>query len=158
MKKVSKKMILVLLIRNAIMIIALVGSLVACALSINDMPISVTIIWGILVGLLSLFLLIYPSLYFKRYSYLYDNNRVYISFGVLFHHQIVVPICQFQDIHLFQGPVMQIFHLHALMVSTAGSNFTVQFMEEKDAKKMLEDLEALIKEKHPEEQVNEEVL
>lgn len=158
MKKVSKKMILVLTVRNLVLILITIGIFLAMMFGIEDFPKSVMICLGVFLACLFIFLLIYPFLYYRRYSYYYDENRVYITCGVIFHHQTVVPICNLQDIHLVQGPVMQLVHLHSLMVSTAGSNFVIQCLFEEDAKKMLSDLEANMNQKHCEVQTNEEVL
>lgn len=150
---------LVLMIRN-IFLILIMGGCYACFFAIEDKEVAtiLCIAFGIPSAILALFLLIYPFLYYRRYRYYYDEQRIYISFGVIFHHQIVIPISQLQDIHLFQGPIMQLVKLTSLIVSTAGSNFSVQFLLGEDAKKMVSDLEEIMNKKHSEGPTDEKVL
>jgi len=75
---------------------------------------------------------------------------------VIFRHQVVIPICQIQDLHRFQGPVMMLLHLGGVTISTAGSNFDLACLTAEDADAMIDALEALL-EKRMEEKADEEI-
>lgn len=85
-----------------------------------------------------------PILRYQTYSYAYDDKRIVIRKGIIFRSRVVIPICQIQDLHMFQGPMMMIFHLHRIIISTAGSNFTINGLEQSVAGKMVDDLENLL--------------
>lgn len=146
MKNVSKKMKLILWTRNSIGILVMLGIVLTLWFSLKgNIRFILVLISGIIFGLYSIFLIIYPILYYKRYTYYYDEQRICVSQGVVFQHRVVVPVLQIQDIHLFAGPVMQACRVTSLIVSTAGSVFVIKFLLLEDAKAMVEDLEKHLK-------------
>ena len=82
-----------------------------------------------------------PSLMYNAYSYSYNETRIQINKGVIFKHEIVIPVCQIQDLHLNQGPLMQILHLQTVEISTAGSNYRINGLDSEKAKKFVNELE-----------------
>lgn len=83
----------------------------------------------------------YPILKYKFYKYGYNDKKIIIIKGVIFRHRIIVPVCQIQDLHIYQGPIMTIFKLSGVIISTAGSNYVINGMSNENAKKMVQDLE-----------------
>ena len=100
-----------------------------------------TIIGVIVCGPLGFLLLWLPSLMYNAYSYSYDEKRIQINKGVIFKHEIVIPVCQIQDLHLNQGPLMQIMHLQSVEISTAGSNYSINGIDNEKAKQFISELE-----------------
>ncbi len=111
---------------------------------------------GIPVIILSAFLIIWPFLKYKFYSYYYDDERVIIKRGVIFRHTIVIPVCQIQDLHVFEGPIMMIFKLKGVIFSTAGSNFELTCLDGEVAEKIVIEIEEYLK-KRVEVLANEKV-
>ncbi len=143
LKKMDKKYLFVSIINSLLSIIFLLGPLFIVSILVIDVMV-LNVIFAIYIVILLIFLMIYPFLYYNNYKYAYNEERVYIRYGVIFSHQVVVPIANLQDIHIYKGPVMQLFKMSSVIVSTAGSNFTVKGMSNIDALDMLEFLEKIM--------------
>ena len=92
-------------------------------------------------------LMAWPFFKYKLYSFGYDEKRIAINYGVIFRHKVIVPIRQIQDLHTYNGPIMSLMGLSGIIISTAGSNFSIAGMLNEDAKKMVDDLERLLNER-----------
>ncbi len=97
--------------------------------------------WAVVAALL----LIWPSLRYKNYTYSLDDKRLIIRSGVIFKHQITAPVCQIQDLHLFEGPVMRLMGLGRITLSTGGSNFDLDGLEKSQAQALIEELEGKLR-------------
>lgn len=91
--------------------------------------------------ILIFFCFVFPAMVYNRYSYAYNDKRIVIKKGVIFKYEIIIPVCQIQDLHLLQGPLMQLMKLQSVEISTAGSNYTINGLQYDVAKKMVDDLE-----------------
>lgn len=85
--------------------------------------------------------LIMPALRYKLYAWGYDDKRIIVKQGVIFRHKVVIPICQIQDLHRTQGPLMMMLNLSGVTISTAGSNFDISTLTTHEADRMIDDLE-----------------
>ena len=101
-------------------------------------------------------LIIFPFLKYYFYKFGYNDKKIVIHFGVIFKHRVVIPVCQIQDLHLYQGPLMSILKLNSVIISTAGSNFSISGLDKMTAEKMVEDLEKYLQTRI-EELKNEEI-
>ena len=86
----------------------------------------------------------------------YDDRRIIVKHGVIFRQSVVIPICQIQDLHQTQGPIMMAFGLSDVTISTAGSNFNISTLTTKEAEALIDDLESIL-EARLEEQKNEKI-
>ncbi len=77
---------------------------------------------------------------YKRYRYGYDERRIVVHKGVIFRRRVVIPICQIQDLHRVQGPIMLLLNLGGVEISTAGSNFTLANLSTHSADEMIDAL------------------
>lgn len=110
----------------------------------------------IIMLIIGFFCFVFPSMVYNRYLYAYNDKRIVIKKGVIFKYEIIIPVCQIQDLHLLQGPLMQLMKLQSIEISTAGSNYTINGLEYNIAKKMIDDLENNLN-KRIEEIKNEEI-
>lgn len=101
-------------------------------------------------------LIIFPFLKYKFYKYGYSEKRIVVHYGVIFRHRIVIPVCQIQDLHIYQGPLMSMLNLNSVIISTAGSNLSIVGLDKKDAEKMVDELEKYLQTRI-EELKNEEI-
>jgi membrane protein YdbS with pleckstrin-like domain len=69
---------------------------------------------------------------------------------------VVIPVCQIQDLHRTQGPLMMLLKLSNVTISTAGSNFDISTLTTPEADRMVDELERNL-EKRIEERKNEEI-
>lgn len=130
-------------------LIALLIVTAACAGAIvglwNIARLATLIVTGSIWFVSAILLLIWPFLWYNKYSYGYDEKRIYIEFGVIFRHRITIPVCQIQDIHYFEGPIMMMFKLGKTIFSTAGSNFALGGLDREDAKRMVNEIEEYLR-------------
>lgn len=106
--------------------------------------------------LLAAITLIMPALRYRMFAWGYDDKRIVVKQGVIFRHRVVIPVCQIQDLHRNQGPLMILLNLSSVTISTAGSNFDLSTLTTVEADKMIDELESHL-EARIEELKNEEV-
>lgn len=108
---------------------------------IEGLILPLLIVESIVMLILVFFCFVFPTMVYNRYSYAYNDKRIVIKKGVIFKYEIIIPVCQIQDLHLLQGPLMQLMKLQSVEISTAGSNYTINGLQYDVAKKMVDDLE-----------------
>ena len=162
LKKLDKSVLKLWYIRAAIVTLALVGVFTSVATILHAAEaqsdvVLVVLIWvGIPVALLIGVTLIMPALRYKMYEWGYDDKRIVVKQGVIFRRRVVIPVCQIQDLHRMQGPLMMMLKLSGVTISTAGSNFDISTLTTDEADRMIDDLERNL-EARIEELKNEEI-
>ena len=162
MNKLDKSVLKLWYIRAAIGALALVGVMIS-ALTIQlsadaeaRFMLAVSLSVGIPVILLLCIILIMPALRYKMYAWGYDDKRIVVKQGVIFRHRVVIPVCQIQDLHRTQGPLMMMLGLSGVTISTAGSNFGISTLTTDEADRLIDALERNL-EARVEELKNEEI-
>lgn len=162
LKKLKKSVLLLWYIRAAIGALALVGIFTSVVLILNatgvssDVTLAVLLGVGIPVALILAITLIMPTLRYKMYAWGYDDKRIIVKQGVIFRQRVVIPVCQIQDLHRTQGPLMMLLKLSGVTISTAGSNFDISTLTTAEADRMIDELEHNL-ETRIEEQKNEKI-
>ena len=162
MNKLDKSVLKLWYIRAAIGALALVGIVVGVLVILlateapSNVILAVLLSVGIPVVLLLCITLIMPVLRYKMYAWGYDDKRIVVKQGVIFRQRVVIPICQIQDLHRTQGPIMMLLKLNGVTISTAGSNFDISTLTTAEADRLIDDLEQNL-ETRIEELKNEEI-
>ena len=162
LKKLDRNVLKLWYIRASAGALALVGLFVGVAVILNasgasgDVMLAVLSAVGIPVALLLAVTLIMPALRYKMYGWGYDDKRIVVKQGVIFRKRVVIPVCQIQDLHRTQGPVMMLLKLSGVTISTAGSNFNISTLTTDEADRMIDELERNL-EARVEELRNEEI-
>ncbi|MBQ2922909.1 MAG: PH domain-containing protein [Tyzzerella sp.] len=162
LKKLDKSVLKLWYIRAVIGAMALIGVFVSviAVLTATGAPsnvmLAVLLGVGVVVALLLCFTLIMPMLRYKMYAWGYDDKRIIVKQGVIFKRRVVIPVCQIQDLHRTQGPLMMMLKLSGVTISTAGSNFDISTLTTEEADRMLDELEHNL-EARIEELRNEEI-
>ena len=162
LKKLDKSVLKLWYIRAVIGAMALIGVFVSviAVLTATGAPsnvmLAVLLGVGVVVALLLCFTLIMPVLRYKMYAWGYDDRRIIVKQGVIFKRRVVIPVCQIQDLHRTQGPLMMMLKLSGVTISTAGSNFDISTLTTEEADRMLDELERNL-EARIEELRNEEI-
>ncbi|MBE7065380.1 MAG: hypothetical protein E7384_06175 [Ruminococcaceae bacterium] len=162
LKKLDKSVLKLWYIRSAIISLTLIGFLVSIITVLiasevpNDVTIAVSLAIGLAVTLLLCLILIMPALRYKMYAWGYDDKRIIVKQGVVFRHRVVIPVCQIQDLHKIQGPLMMLMKLSGVTISTAGSNFDISTLTTDEADLLIDTLEQNL-EKRVEELKNEKI-
>ena len=147
LNKLDKNVLKLWYVRAAIAAFALVGALVSVLVILlaTEVPgniiLAVSLGAGIPILLLLCFILIMPALRYKMYAWGYDDKRIIVKQGVIFRQRVVIPVCQIQDLHRTQGPIMMIFGLSGVTISTAGSNFDISTITTDEADRLIDALE-----------------
>ena len=162
MNKLDKSVLKLWYIRAVIGALALVGVVVSVLVILlatgasSNVMLAVSLSVGIPVVLLLCITLIMPVLRYKMYTWGYDDKRIVVKQGVIFRQRVVIPVCQIQDLHRTQGPIMMLLKLSGVTISTAGSNFDISTLTTAEADRLIDDLEHNL-ETRIEELKNEEI-
>ena len=139
MNKLNKSVLKLWYIRAGIAALALIGVAVSVPVVLlvaeasGGVTLAVSLSVGIPVLLLLCVTLILPALRYKMYAWGYDDKRIIVKQGVIFRQRVVIPVCQIQDLHRIQGPIMMMLGLSGVTISTAGSNFDISTLTTDEA-------------------------
>ena len=141
--KLDKSVMKLWYIRAGIASLALVGLWISVLVTLiaaevpGNVTLAVSLGVGVPVILLVSLTLIMPVLRFKMYAWGYDDKRIIVKQGVIFRQRVVIPVCQIQDLHRTQGPIMMMLKLSGVTISTAGSNFDISTLTTPQADRMI---------------------
>ena len=147
LKKLDKSVLKLWYIHAAIGSLALAGVFISAAVILNitgassDVTLAVLLGVGIPVAFLLAITLIMPVLRYNMYAWGYDEKRIVVKQGVIFRQRVVIPVCQIQDLHRTQGPIMMMLKLSDVTISTAGSNFNISTLTTVEADRLIDELE-----------------
>lgn len=162
LRKLDKSVLKLWYIRAVIGALALIGIVTSTGVITGaagapaDVRLAVLLGIGLPISLIVCLILVMPALRYKMYAWGYDEKRIIVKQGVIFRKRVVIPVCQIQDLHRKQGPLMMMFKLSDVTISTAGSNFDISTLTTAEADRMIDDLEHKL-EVRIEEQRNEEI-
>ncbi len=147
LKQLDKSVLKLWYIRAGIGALALLGVFASVAVILSaagasgDVTLAILLGVGIPVAFLLALILILPALRYKMYAWGYDDKRIVVKQGVVFRKRVVIPVCQIQDLHRTQGPLMMLLKLSGVTISTAGSNFDISTLTTDEADRMIDELE-----------------
>lgn len=147
LKKLDKSVLKLWYARTSIVALALIGvlasafAILAATEASTDVISVVLCVVGIPDILLLCIILLMPALRYKMYAWGYDDKRIIVKQGVIFRRRVVIPVCQIQDLHRTQGPLMMMLKLSGVTISTAGSNFEISTLTTDEADRMIDELE-----------------
>lgn len=147
LKKLDKSVLKLWYIRAAIGSLALISFIASVTVILyatgasSDVTLAAWLALGIPVLLILIIILIMPALRYKMYAWGYDDKRIVVKQGVIFRKRVVIPVCQIQDLHRTQGPLMMMLKLSGITISTAGSNFDISTLTTDEADKTIDELE-----------------
>lgn len=79
--------------------------------------------------LLLLYMLIIPYVRFHRYRYSIDEECIDIKEGYFFVKRNIVPLERLHKLEMRRGPVDRMFKVTKLIVTTAGGDVTLRFLD-----------------------------
>ena len=150
LKRLDRRVLKLWYIRAVCGAVILIGVFAAAFLTLDAADASKAVFFAVslsagipLVFLLSSILLL-PYFRYKRFAWGYDSKTIVVKQGVIFRKRTVIPICQIQDLHRNQGPLMIALKLSNVTISTAGSNFDISTLTTCEADALIDHLEALL--------------
>lgn len=87
-----------------------------------------------------------PYFRYHRYRYSINEECIDIKEGYLFVKRNVVPIERLHKLQTLKGPIDQMFKVAKVVVTTAGGDVTIRFLEEEKAEQIAENLRGRINE------------
>lgn len=74
--------------------------------------------------------LVSPFVFYKRYRYRMDDEKIEIRKGIVYISHTLVPIERVHQVDVNAGPVNRLFGLADVNITTAGGAVSIQFLEE----------------------------
>ena len=87
-----------------------------------------------------------PYFRYHRYRYSINEECLDIKEGYLFVKRNIVPIERLHKLQTLKGPIDQMFKVAKVVVTTAGGDVTIRFLEEEKAEQIAENLRGRINE------------
>lgn len=103
-------------------------------------------IYIFLVALLAADGLFSPPFRYRRYRYAIDTECIHIREGYLWLEEHIVPINRLHQVSMSQGPIDRIYGLTKVIVTTAGGEVTIRFLEYDRAQEITDALKVKINE------------
>lgn len=76
------------------------------------------------------YLLTSPVVFYRRYRYRIDEEKLDIRSGVISIVHTMVPIERIHQVEVVRGPINRIFGLSSVVMTTAGGRVTIQYLED----------------------------
>lgn len=84
--------------------------------------------------------LINPYFRYNRYRYTINEECIDIKEGYIFKKRSIVPIERLHKLETHKGPIDQLFKVEKVILTTAGGDVTISFLEEKKAEEIADSL------------------
>ncbi len=111
---------------------------------IFDLPYIYSGISAIL-GLIAIFLFIYliPKLRYRRWRYEIFEQEIYIQHGILIVTRTIIPMIRVQHVDTEQGPILKMYKLATVSISTAATTHQIPALNEEDASSLRDRISTL---------------
>lgn len=94
------------------------------------------IVKNIIIGIILLdilYMIVSPKVRYERYRYSITEYAIDVKEGFLFIERNIVPIERLHKIAIEKGPIDRMFNLSKVIVTTAGGDITIRFLEDDKA-------------------------
>lgn len=90
------------------------------------------------VGAVALFIFIFliPKLRYRRWRYEIYEQEIYIQHGILIMTRTVIPMIRVQHVDTKQGPILKMYKLATVSISTAATTHEIPALNEADASRL----------------------
>lgn len=109
----------------------------------ESLPVSIHLIW-VVIAVIWAICLFAPFVRYERYRYRFTEEEIDVKEGFLFIERNIVPIERLHKIAMESGPIDRIFGLSKVIVTTAGGDVVIRFLETERAEKIVERLKTRI--------------
>ncbi|MFW5894363.1 MAG: PH domain-containing protein [Bacillota bacterium] len=90
-----------------------------------------------------LHIVIIPKVRMVYWGYQINEHDIDIQYGIIVVKRILVPMQRIQHVDTEHGPILRLFKLASLRISTAGTNHKIPALEEKTAEKLRKQISTL---------------
>lgn len=95
---------------------------------------------AVLVGVILIHTVISPFLRFYRYQYEINEEFIDVREGYIFVERSLVPLERLHKMQTIRGPIDRLFKVAKVVVTTAGGDVTLRFLDEEKAEFIAENL------------------
>lgn len=89
---------------------------------------------------LYIYCIVSPSVFYRRYRYRIDGDKLEIRKGILVISHILVPVERIHQVQVSKGPINRMFGLANVNITTAGGTAVLQYLSESEAEGVAEHL------------------
>lgn len=148
-KRLNPKCQIAMYVSNAISMAVLVGIFFVIKYFITQdgeytLPEYTDTVALIVFGILAVYMIIGPIIYYRRYRYIIDNDKVDVRQGIFFIRRTLTPIERIHQVDVSRGPVLSLLGLANVAITTAGGVANVTYLEIPEAERVAEELNALV--------------
>ncbi len=103
------------------------------------------IVFGFVMGLLIFNLFILPTIRLRIWSYQFEEDAVLIQSGLFIIKRTRVPMARIQHIDTEHGPVMRLYKLASLTITTAGTVHKIPALKQETAHQLAAEISVIAK-------------
>lgn len=144
-EKLSKKARNCMLVNEIIsgVVMTVIFFIIQMILKSTDFKMVANLIWIVII-LEWVVCIVLPFVRYERYRYRFTDEEIDVKEGFLFVNRNVVPIERLHKVAMASGPIDRIFGLSKVIVTTAGGDVTIRFLENEKAEKIVDTLKTRI--------------
>lgn len=100
---------------------------------------------SLLLGVVVLFIFVYliPKLRYRRWRYEIFEQEIYIQHGILIVTRTIIPMIRVQHVDTEQGPILKMYKLATVSISTAATTHQIPALNEDDASSLRDRISTL---------------
>ena len=130
-EKISKSAIGCMFVATLVQVLIVTSLLFIVYLTFNEsLPEIIKIIMIAVVVLDVVYLFVSPKVRYQRYRYFINEDSIDVIEGFIFIKRSIVPIERLHKIVIEKGPIDRIFNLGKVIVTTAGGDVVIRFLED----------------------------
>lgn len=97
------------------------------------------------IGIVASFVFVYliPKLRYRRWRYEIYEQEIYIQHGILIVTRTIIPMIRVQHVDTKQGPILKMYKLATVSISTAATTHEIPALVEKDASSLRDRISTL---------------
>ena len=129
-QKLNRKAIGCMMVNEVLLSILLTAVLAGAAFGLDKAGVKIMpVLFGVILALVWCVSLAAPFVRYERYRYRFSGEDISVREGFLWIHRDIVPIERLHKVALESGPIDRIFGLSKVIVTTAGGDVTIRFLE-----------------------------
>ncbi|MDE6432807.1 MAG: PH domain-containing protein [Lachnospiraceae bacterium] len=129
-EKLGKRALTCMYVKTAIwFLVAVVTVFIVNGLFKEEWPAIISYILYGFIAVNFLYLLVAPKVRYERYRYCLTEEGIEVKKGLLVITTQIVPIERLHKIEVTSGPIFRAFHLEEVLVTTAGGDLSVSYLD-----------------------------
>ncbi|NLL94190.1 MAG: PH domain-containing protein [Thermoplasmatales archaeon] len=97
-----------------------------------------------ILAIVAAYLVLGPVIYYRRYRYIIDGDKVDVRKGIIFIRRSLTPIERIHQVDVSRGPILSMLGLANVTITTAGGVASLSYLEIPEAERVAEELNALV--------------